>query len=200
MKLGLWLLGAVAGAALISSVVEGHRASQAEATRDSALAVGALHARQAEAAQRAATTDSLRADSLLAVADHWRSLVRPPVPAPPVPRPDTTLRDSLRFWRDSAGVAQETAVQALQALQARSEEAEGLRGALGAEEAVAGHLRAALAEQTTRAEGAEAALKRMPTGCRKIFGLPIPRVGVGAALTVHGIEPALALTVGLGGC
>lgn len=203
MTLTRWF-AAVAVLAVAYAVWAGHGQGAAVRTRDSAVAVSQAKDSVATGALWEMRRDSLTADSLGRQVDSLEGVAKRLTaiayrPTPPVVRPDTTVRDSLRYWRDSAGVAQTTAETALAALHAHERVADGLRGQLAAEQAVAGHLRDALTAQTTRAEELEAALRKMPVGCRRILGLPIPRAGVGAALTTHGIEPALAIIVPIGG-
>lgn len=206
MTKALWVFAVLALLSVGYGVWEGHSKSRAEVTRDSMVAVSRVKDSLVGVAVRHAQQDSGRVDSLGRVTARLRargdSLVALLGRPHPVPRPDTTVRDSLRYWRDSASVAQTVAETALNALQARQTELGALRGQLEAETALAGHLRDALTLQTSRADGLEATLRKMPVGCRRIpvLGIPIPKVGIGAALTTHGLEPAVAIIVPLGGC
>lgn len=201
MKLGFWLVGAVAVAmaALISSVVEGHRASQDEAMRDSVLAASAVHAAADAAIKAHGDSAAGVADSLGRVADSLgrrvgQLLTRHPPVAPPAP----TATDSSRYWRDSATVAQATAQEALGALEVRGRQVETLEAALDSQRVATGLLRQAYTGEHDRAEGLATALRRMPTGCQKILGLPAPRLGVGYGMTTKGLSPVVAVVIPLG--
>lgn len=198
----LWLVSLVALAALLWGMVQGHRAGKAEATRDSALAVSALlktQAAQLAAAAESANTHaalvSRHADSLGHRAAQLEALARHPLVIPP---PDTTLRDSLRFWEATSQDLTTRLLAASQALDARGVQVGDLLVALDSQRVATARFRASYEASAARAQTLEAALRTMPTGCRKFMSVPIPRVGVGAALTQHGIAPALALIIPLG--
>lgn len=207
MKWGLAVLAVAVVASLVWGSCEARRATAAESSRDSALAVSAVLAAQDEALAAAAARDSARADSLGALADRHgaradslTAILRRP--KPPVPLPDSTAADSARYWRAIAEELQVDLWAASAALGEREAEVKDLRGQLDAQKAAAAKLRAAYEGERDRANGLEVALRKMPTGCAKVplLGLPMPRFGPGGALTRHGIEPALAFVVPLGGC
>jgi len=187
---------------LLFSVFEGRQASQFQVSRDSVLAVSAQL--QKEVAQKLKEADSsqIAADRTTQVAERQIREAEAILERPPVVLriPDSTVRDSLRFWRDSAGKAQETAQVTIQALNGYRVATDSLQVALRAQEAASAVLRSALQDETARANGLELVLRKAP-GCHRLLGLPVPRLGVGAALTTRGLEPAVALIVPIGsGC
>lgn len=205
MKWGLWVLGAAALGSLVFGSCQYRRATRAETTRDSALAVSALKDERDSLLFVAAARDQARADSIAAarnrrLGDSLTAILRRP--KPPVPPPDSTAADSVRYWRGVAEGLQVDLWTASAALDARQAEVVSLTAQLDAQKAAAAKLRAAYEGERDRAAGLEVALRKMPTGCSKVplLGIPVPRFGPGGALTRHGLEPALAFIVPLGGC
>lgn len=205
MKWGLLALGVVALASIGWGACTEYRVSKAEATRDSALAVSALlNTRDSllalDAARSAAKGDSLeavanrhgrRADSLTAILRR---------PQPPLPLPDMTASDSARYWRATAEGLQVRLWAAGEALTAREAEVDDIRAALDSQKVATAKFKGAYEGERDRANGLEVALRKMPTGCRKLLGIPMPRFGPGVAVTRRGVEPALAGVIPLGGC
>lgn len=128
-------------------------------------------------------------DSSVQVANHYRDTPRPPKPL----SPDTTLRDSLRYAVERYTVAEQDALYA-------HLEAQTLRGALDSAQASIVRLRGSVGLLEARGDSLASVLARAPNPCPKIpiLGIPLPRVGIGYALTARGAGPAVAVIIPLG--
>lgn len=191
-----WLVALCVTLSLLGGWATYH-ARRSDTTRDSVLAVSGFKDSVALDAARLGLVYADSAGKFKRLADSLGRVASRPRPKPlPVPPPDTTPQDSIRFWRDSAGVAQEGYVQALGALEARQREAVALREALSAQEAVAASLRLAYTQEKFRGDGLADALRKQPRGCPRFLGLfPMPRVGPSYGV-LHGLD--FAVTVPLG--
>lgn len=204
-----WLVLIVVGVLLLVgfSGWQAYRADKFRTERDTALAISAQHraidsvtaqegeaaARWADSVQAAAILQGRRADSVTAILRR---------PRPPLPLPDSTASDSVRYWRGVAETLQVDLWTASQSLEARTAEASGLRVALDSQKVATARFRAAYEGEQRRADLLEKTLRRAPTGCPKVplLGIPVPRVGAGYAVTTNGSGPAVAVIVPLGGC
>lgn len=128
-------------------------------------------------------------DSAVSVANRYRDTPRPPKPVPP----DTTLRDSLRYAVERYTVAEQDAVYA-------HLEAQTLRGALDSAQASIVRLKSTSAVLEARGDSLASVLARAPNPCPKIplLGIPLPKVGIGYAVTTGGQGLGVALVVPLG--
>lgn len=191
--------------ALLWGAYAARQQTRAETTRDSAVAVAVVLRAQNQAL--ALSGDSLQTVARKGVqsaeeARRRADALRASLTHPPVPTPDTTLRDSLRFWRDSATVAQFGAETALRLSETLQGSLDSLTVAFEAQQAAAAHFRLAYEGERDRGDSLVAVLRTMPVGCKRLplLGIPVPVVGIGYALTPKGIAPAVALTVPLGKC
>lgn len=182
MRWGLWLFGASALASLIWGACAQRTADRATTTRDSALAMSAVKdsvavstARAADSALTVAGRALSASRGLQRTADSLKALIRR---APPVDRPDTTVRDSLRFWRDSAQKAQGTSEAALRLAETLQGSLDTLTVAFEAQREAANRFRLAYETEKSRADGLAQTLRKMPSACPKVLGLfPRPRIG-----------------------
>lgn len=174
-----------------------YHARQADTIRDSVLAVSAFKDSVALGAVRLGLAYADSAGQFKRLADSLGRIASRPRPKPlPVPPPDSTPQDSIRFWQDSAGVAQEGYLGALGALEARQQEVGALREALIAQEAVSASLRLAYTQEKSRGDGLANALRKQPRGCAKLLGLfPVPRVGPSYGV-LHGLDFAVMVPLG----
>lgn len=177
-----WVIAGLVGLLALSGW-EAQSRSRAETVRDSALAASAVLrqqnaqlAAQGEASQARAERSEAQADSLGRRAAALEAIARhPPLP---IPVPDTTLRDSLRYFQAVAEDGQIRLLAASQALDVRSAEVQSLRAALDSQTAATAHFRAAYSGERDRADSLAVVLRKMPVGCRKLLGVfPMPRVG-----------------------
>lgn len=181
---------------------QAYRADRFRVERDTALAISAQLREADSLTALQAAADSIRADSAEAeanrrgrLADSLTALLRRP--RPPVPLPDSSASDSARYWRVVAEGLQVDLLVAGEALHAREAEVADLRVALDAQRAASAKLRLAYEGEQARGDSLEVALRRAPTGCRKLLGIPFPRVG-----PTYGVLKGLdfAVMIPLGGC
>lgn len=196
-----WVIAGLVGL-LVLSGWEAHTASRAETVRDSVLAVSAVLrqqnaqiAKQGEASQAQAERSAAKAESLGRRAAVLEAIVRhPPLP---IPVPDTTIRDSLRYFKAVAEEGQLRLLAASQALDARSAEVQSLRAALDSQTAATARFRAAYDGERGRADSLASVLRKMPISCRKLLGVfPMPRVG--PQVGVIGRQLDFGVTIPLG--
>ena len=201
MKPALWVFAAVALLAVVYAVVVGRSQDRWHRQVDSLVVVSAVKDSLAQAAMKAGLRYAGEAGRLAGVSDslnreahRLQGLLRHPVL-----KPNPTPADSLRYWRDSAQSAQGTADVALQALDLTRGSLDSLKSAFTSQQAATASLTLGYNEQRDRADAAIALLRKAPR-CHRLLGIPIPKFGVGAALTTRGLEPALAIVIPLGGC
>jgi len=185
------------------SAWQGHRASAFQATRDSVLVVSRLNEVAADSLRRVG--DSLQTtaqntriwaeDALRRIERRYASLDTANLPAP-----DSTASDSLRFWRDSAGKAQANFGVVIRAVADYRIAFDSLAEAFQLQELAASRFRVAYEKEHQRAELLSATLEAAPIGCKKVLGLPIPKVGLGYAATTGGTGWAVGVFVPIGGC
>lgn len=183
MKWALWLLGAVALGSLAWGSCAQRTASRTQTMLDSAVAVAAVKDSVAQAEAETGARRQIEANRLSGVsqtltrqADSLRRLLR--ISQLTLVRPDSTTSDSLRYWRDSAGKAHETAQIALGLAETLQGSLDTLSVAFQAQREAADRFRVAYTTEKDRADGLEKALRAMPLPCRKVLGLfPVPRVG-----------------------
>ena len=202
MKPALWAFAVVAFLSLVYAVVAGRGQDRWHRQVDSLVAVTSTL--RAQNLALAAGADSTRASAERTASAANRRLRTADSTLAHRPRivltlPDSTTRDSLRYWHDSAGVAQGTAQAALVALGTYRVALDSLGAAFTAQQAATAALNRAYLGERDRADAAVALLRKAP-GCHRLFGIPFPKVGPGAALTTRGLEPALAIIIPLGGC
>lgn len=198
-----WVAGALVLALLGYSACEGVRADRAEATRDSALAVSQvkdsvaqMEADSGRSAQNRARLMLSTVQTLTRQADSLRARLKN---RPVLILPDSTPSDSVRYWHDSATVAQETADVALGLSETLQGSLDTITTAYRAQEAATAQFLAAYAEERSRANDLDAALRKMP-GCRRLLGVPMPRPVVGYGVTQQGLGPFVGIGIPLGKC
>lgn len=206
MRWPLWFLGGLAVGSLVWGSCQSQRASRFQATKDSALAVSQLQDSIAQESARAADSASTVARAALSASralqrrsDSLLQLIRS---APPVRPPDSTSSDSIRYFRERHQNASDSAQALAGAVIALQGSLDSLGVAFAAQVEATAQFRGAYETERSRSATLEAALRQAPTPCPRIplIGLPVPKLGPGAALTTRGVVPALALVIPLGGC
>lgn len=195
------LLLAVLG--FLDAGMESIQSDRFQVSRDSLLAVSvqtrttdSLTALWAEQVSRRADATTARADRETHRADSLSRLAHRPIVVPP---PDTTLRDSLRYALQVGDTLSNRLHDALLGLQTARGALDSLRVALDSQKQATASLRGAFEGERDRADGLANLLKKTPS-CHKIplLGISLPKVGIGYALTTHGVAPAVAVIIPLG--